>query len=625
MEKEQKIKVIRIITSIVLLMATYILAIPEEIHIGLCAIAYVIIGADIVYAALRNLCKGQFLGESFLMTIATVGAFVIGEYPEAVAVMMFYQIGELFSDIAVERSRASIAALMDIRPDYANIEKEGSLTRVSPSDVPVGSIIVVKPGEKIPLDGKIISGSTTLDTAALTGESLPREVSEGDTVISGSLNLTGVLHIRTSAIFGESTVAKILDLVENADTGKAKSEKFITRFARYYTPAVVAVAALLALVPPLIVGGEWLVWLNRSLIFLVISCPCALVVSVPLTFFGGIGGASRKGILVKSSNYLEMMAHIKTVVFDKTGTLTEGNFSVTAIYSQMMSEHELIELAALAESFSDHPLSASIRDACNLPLDKTRVTGYENIAGEGVVAIIDNRKVYAGNEKLMSRAGVSPQSCEKIGTIVHVAVDSVYMGHIVVSDNLKPQSAETIARLKASGVGKTIMLTGDRSDVAKDIAGKVNIDEFHAELLPIDKVRFVEALRKEHARSPIAFVGDGINDAPVIKLADIGIAMGAVGSDAAIEAADIVLMNDNPMNIVEGMMIARKTLSIVKQNIVFAIGIKLLMLLLGALGVVNMWAAVFADVGVTILAILNALRSMRVSNVLPHIGRSTSV
>lgn len=616
MEKEQKIKVTRIITSVVLLMAAYIPALPEGIHIGLCAIAYVIIGADIVYAALRNLCKCQFFDENFLMTIATVGAFAIGEYPEAVAVMMFYQIGELFSDIAVERSRASIAALMDIRPDYANIEKEGNLTRVSPSDVPVGSIIVVKPGEKIPLDGKIISGSTTLDTAALTGESLPREVSEGDTVISGSLNLTGVLHIRTSGTFGESTVAKILDLVENADTGKAKSEKFITRFAHYYTPAVVAVAALLALVPPLIVGGEWLVWLNRSLIFLVISCPCALVVSVPLTFFAGIGGASRKGILVKGSNYLEMMAHIKTVVFDKTGTLTRGNFSVTAIHPQMLPEHELIELAALAESFSDHPLSASIRDACNPPLDKTRVTGSENIAGEGVVAVIDNRKVYAGNEKLMLRAGVTPRSCKKTGTIVHVAVDSVYMGHIVVSDSLKPQSSETIARLKASGVGKTIMLTGDRSDVAKDIAGKVNIDEFHAELLPIDKVRFVEVLRKEHARSPIAFVGDGINDAPVIKLADIGIAMGAVGSDAAIEAADIVLMNDNPMNIVEGMMIARKTLSIVKQNIVFAIGIKLLMLLLGALGIVNMWAAVFADVGVTMLAILNALRSIRVSNVL---------
>lgn len=616
MEKEQKIKVTRIITSVVLLMAAYIPALPEGIHIGLCAIAYVIIGADIVYAALRNLCKGQFFDENFLMTIATVGAFAIGEYPEAVAVMMFYQIGELFSDIAVERSRASIAALMDIRPDYANIEKEGNLTRVSPSDVPVGSIIVVKPGEKIPLDGKIISGSTTLDTAALTGESLPREVSEGDTVISGSLNLTGVLHIRTSGTFGESTVAKILDLVENADTGKAKSEKFITRFAHYYTPIVVAVAALLALVPPLIAGGEWLVWLNRSLIFLVISCPCALVVSVPLTFFAGIGGASRKGILVKGSNYLEMMAHIKTVVFDKTGTLTRGNFSVTAIHPQMLPEHELIELAALAESFSDHPLSASIRDACNPPLDKTRVTGSENIAGEGVVAVIDNRKVYAGNEKLMLRAGVTPRSCKKTGTIVHVAVDSVYMGHIVVSDSLKPQSSETIARLKASGVGKTIMLTGDRSDVAKDIAGKVNIDEFHTELLPIDKVRFVEALRKEHARSPIAFVGDGINDAPVIKLADIGIAMGAVGSDAAIEAADIVLMNDNPMNIVEGMMIARKTLSIVKQNIVFAIGIKLLMLLLGALGIVNMWAAVFADVGVTMLAILNALRSIRVSNVL---------
>lgn len=546
------------------------------------------------------------------MTIATVGAFIIGEYPEAVAVMMFYQIGELFSDIAVARSKASISALIDIRPDYANIETDGILCKVSPEDVPAGSIIVIKPGEKVPLDGTILSGNSTLDTAALTGESLPREVSKGDAIISGSMNLTGLLRIRTSGTYGESTVAKILDLVQNADTGKAQSEKFITRFARYYTPIVVAVAALLALVPPMIIGGEWILWLNRALIFLVISCPCALVVSIPLTFFAGIGGASRKGILVKGSNYLEMLARIRMVALDKTGTLTRGDFSVTAVHPEMLSEQELIELAALAESYSDHPVSASLRNACAKPLDKARVSNVENIAGEGISATVDNRMVYAGNEKLMQRAGVTSKPCEKSGTIVHIAVDGVYMGHIVVSDSIKPQSADAIARMKAGGVKKTVMLTGDHRCVAAEVAQIVNIDEFHAELLPTDKVKIVEELRKEHPEYTIAFIGDGINDAPVLKLADVGIAMGLAGSDAAMEASDVILMNDNLMAVADGMSVARNTLKIVMQNIFFAIGVKFIMLLLGALGVANMWEAVFADVGVTVLAILNAMRAMHV-------------
>lgn len=555
---------------------------------------------------------GRIFDENFLMTIATVGAFIIGEYPEAVAVMMFYQIGELFSDIAVARSKASISALIDIRPDYANIETDGILCKVSPEDVPAGSIIVIKPGEKVPLDGTILSGNSTLDTAALTGESLPREVSKGDAIISGSMNLTGLLRIRTSGTYGESTVAKILDLVQNADTGKAQSEKFITRFARYYTPIVVAVAALLALVPPMIIGGEWILWLNRALIFLVISCPCALVVSIPLTFFAGIGGASRKGILVKGSNYLEMLARIRMVALDKTGTLTRGDFSVTAVHPEMLSEQELIELAALAESYSDHPVSASLRNACAKPLDKARVSNVENIAGEGISATVDNRMVYAGNEKLMQRAGVTSKPCEKSGTIVHIAVDGVYMGHIVVSDSIKPQSADAIARMKAGGVKKTVMLTGDHRCVAAEVAQIVNIDEFHAELLPTDKVKIVEELRKEHPEYTIAFIGDGINDAPVLKLADVGIAMGLAGSDAAMEASDVILMNDNLMAVADGMSVARNTLKIVMQNIFFAIGVKFIMLLLGALGVANMWEAVFADVGVTVLAILNAMRAMHV-------------
>ena len=603
---------IRIIASAVLLGSSYIPSFTVEIHIALCIAAYLLIGADIVYKAVRNLRYGRIFDENFLMIIATVGAFIIGEYPEAVAVMMFYQIGELFSDIAVARSKASISALIDIRPDYANIETDGILCKVSPEDVPAGSIIVIKPGEKVPLDGTILSGNSTLDTAALTGESLPREVSKGDAIISGSMNLTGLLRIRTSGTYGESTVAKILDLVQNADTGKAQSEKFITRFARYYTPIVVAVAALLALVPPMIIGGEWILWLNRALIFLVISCPCALVVSIPLTFFAGIGGASRKGILVKGSNYLEMLARIRMVALDKTGTLTRGDFSVTAVHPEMLSEQELIELAALTESYSDHPVSASLRNACAKPLDKARVSNVENIAGEGISATVDNRMVYAGNEKLMQRAGVTSKPCEKSGTIVHIAVDGVYMGHIVVSDSIKPQSADAIARMKAGGVKKTVMLTGDHRCVAAEVAQIVNIDEFHAELLPTDKVKIVEELRKEHPEYTIAFIGDGINDAPVLKLADVGIAMGLAGSDAAMEASDVILMNDNLMAVADGMSVARNTLKIVMQNIFFAIGVKFIMLLLGALGVANMWEAVFADVGVTVLAILNAMRAMHV-------------
>ena len=612
METEHKIMSIRIIASAVLLGSSYIPSFTVEIHIALCIAAYLLIGADIVYKAVRNLRYGRIFDENFLMTIATVGAFIIGEYPEAVAVMMFYQIGELFSDIAVARSKASISALIDIRPDYANIETDGILCKVSPEDVPAGSIIVIKPGEKVPLDGTILSGNSTLDTAALTGESLPREVSKGDAIISGSMNLTGLLRIRTSGTYGESTVAKILDLVQNADTGKAQSEKFITRFARYYTPIVVAVAALLALVPPMIIGGEWILWLNRALIFLVISCPCALVVSIPLTFFAGIGGASRKGILVKGSNYLEMLVRIRMVALDKTGTLTRGDFSVTAVHPEMLSEQELIELAALTESYSDHPVSASLRNACAKPLDKARVSNVENIAGEGISATVDNRMVYAGNEKLMQRAGVTSKPCEKSGTIVHIAVDGVYMGHIVVSDSIKPQSADAIARMKAGGVKKTVMLTGDHRCVAAEVAQIVNIDEFHAELLPTDKVKIVEELRKEHPEYTIAFIGDGINDAPVLKLADVGIAMGLAGSDAAMEASDVILMNDNLMAVADGMSVARNTLKIVMQNIFFAIGVKFIMLLLGALGVANMWEAVFADVGVTVLAIANAMRAMQV-------------
>lgn len=610
METEHKILISRIVACVAICGLSFLPALPAWAYIATFALAYAVIGADVVYRAVRNLFHGNFFDEHFLMSIATLGAFAIGEYPEAVAVMLFYQVGELFQDIAVARSRASISSLMDIRPDYANIEEDGELRQVAPDDVPGGSVIIVKPGEKIPLDGVVISGESSVDTSALTGESLPRDVSEGNPVVSGSLNMTGVIHIRTSGDYGESTVARILELVENADTGKAKAEKFMTRFARYYTPAVVAAAVLLAVVPSLVSGGNWTVWLNRALIFLVVSCPCALVVSIPLTFFAGIGGASRRGILIKGSNYLEILARVGTVVFDKTGTLTRGNFSVTAVHPEIISGEMLVELAALAEIYSDHPVAVSLRSAYGGQLDKERVADVKNFAGEGIFAVVDGREVYAGNDRLMSRAGVEAKQCEKSGTIVHLAVDGVYMGHIVVSDSIKPEAADAVSGLRLSGVKKVVMLTGDRQDVAEEVSGALGMDEVYAGLLPADKVSRMEELRSAGSQK-IAFVGDGINDAPVLKLADVGIAMGAVGSDAAIEAADVVLIDDNPMKVAESIRISRRTLRIVVQNIVFAIGIKLAMLLLGALGIAGMWEAVFADVGVTVLAVLNSLRAMR--------------
>ena len=613
MEKEQKIMVARIVVSGAMLGFVLFLPLSEMVRMCLCLAAYLIIGADVIYEAVESIFHKELFDEHFLMAIATVGALAIGEYPEAVAVMFFYQIGELFSDIALERSRASISSLMDIRPDYANLEDSaGTVRKVSPSDVPQGSIIMVKPGEKIPIDGVVISGESSLDTAALTGESMPRDVSEGAEVLSGSLNMTGLLRIKTTSSFGESTVSKILDLVENAQTGKAKTEKFITRFARVYTPSVVAGAVLLAVLPPLFTGGDWPVWLHRALIFLVISCPCALVISIPLTFFAGIGGASRKGILVKGSNYMEVLSKVRTMVFDKTGTLTKGRFSVSEISAVDSDEAGLLEKAALAESFSSHPVAVSLRSAYGKPLDESRVSDVKDYSGEGICATVDGQGIYAGNEKLMRRIGVEPVPVSKIGTVVYVATEGKFLGYIVVSDTLKPTAAEAMRLLKAAGVQKTVMLTGDRADVAKEVAGELALDEYHAGLLPADKVERVKALKESDGQAVLAFVGDGVNDAPVLKLADIGIAMGGVGSDAAIEAADVVLMDDDPVKIALGIKIAKKTLRIVVQNIVFAIGVKLLFLLLGALGVANMWEAVFADVGVTVIAILNSLRAMRV-------------
>lgn len=611
MEDEHKIMIARVAVSGLLLCTTFFAALPEVVAVAIGVVAYLVVGADIILKAVRNAIHGDVFDENFLMAIATIGAFAIGEYPEAVAVMMFYQVGELFSDIAVERSKASISSLMDIRPDYANIMRDGDLVRVAPADVPQGSVIVVKPGEKIPLDGTVVEGRSVLDTSALTGESLPRDVQTGSEVLSGCLNLTGVISIRTSGTYGSSTVAKILDLVENAEVGKAQSEKFITRFARYYTPIVVAVAVLLAVMPPLVVGGDWRVWFNRALVFLVVSCPCALVISIPLTFFAGIGGASRRGILVKGSSYLELLAQLRTVVFDKTGTITQGNFTVTYVDALNGDTRELLELSALAECYSEHPVSASLREAYGAQIDKSRVTEVQDFAGEGISAAVDGRRVYVGNEKLMKRAGVDFHPCTKIGTVVYVAAETAYMGCIVVSDSLKPQSQAAIAELKSLGVARVVMLTGDRANVAGEVAREAGVDEYHADLLPVDKVRYVDDYRRGNSRSAVAFVGDGVNDAPVLKMADVGIAMGAAGSDAAIEAADVVLMNDNPKSIADGVKIARITRRIVMQNISFAIGVKVIVLMLGAAGWVSMWAAVFADVGVTMLAVLNALRALR--------------
>lgn len=615
MEKEQKITLARIIVSLLMLAGAWFFESDENIvKIIFYAAAYLVIGGDIVFNAVRNVFHGEIFDENFLMAVATIGAFATGQYPEAVAVMLFYQVGEMFQDIAVDRSRKSISSLMDIRPDYANLDDgNGGFTQVAPDAVPAGSIIVVKPGEKIPLDGVVVSGTSSLDTAALTGESLPREVGADSQVLSGSLNMTGLLKIRTSGTYGESTVARILDLVENADTGKAKTEKFITRFAKYYTPAVVGAAVLLAILPSLI-DGQWLTWLNRALIFLVISCPCALVVSIPLTFFAGIGGASRRGILIKGSNYLEALSRLGTVVFDKTGTLTKGDFNVTAVVPfNGCKSADLLTLAASAEVYSDHPVAVALRKACGREIVRANVSATENFAGEGIRANVGGRSVLAGNDKLMLRFGVNAYVTDQPGTIVHVAADCKYLGYIIISDTVKPQSASAVTDLRREGISKIVMLTGDRKAAADAVAVQVGVDEVYAGLLPVDKVQHVESLLSaEPSAWRLAFVGDGINDAPVLKIADVGISMGAAGSDAAIEASDVVLMDDNPHKVAEAVTVARRTMRIVCQNIIFAIGVKLLFLLLAALGIANMWEAVFADVGVTVIAVLNALRAMRV-------------
>ena len=574
--------------------------------------AYVVAGGEVLLRAAKNILRGQVFDENFLMAVASLGAMLMGEATEAVAVMLFYQIGEWFQDRAVDKSRASIAQLMDIRPDHANhVLADGSVEVVPPQSLKAGDILLVKPGERIPLDGVILEGTSTLNTSALTGESIPRDVAEGDTVLSGCVNQTGVLRLRATGAYESSTVARILRLVEDSGERKASTERFITRFARWYTPAVCLAALLLALVPPLFVG-EWTEWIKRALTFLVISCPCALVISVPLTFFGGVGGASRRGVLIKGANYLEQLAKTDIAVFDKTGTLTRGTFEVTAIHPNQITEEELLELAALAESYSDHPISASLRAAWNRVLDKNRVTDVQEIAGRGIHALVDGRSVYAGNERLMADVHVESRPCHRQGTIVHVALDGVYMGHIVIADRVKEGSAEAIAELKALGVARTVMLTGDQSAVAQSVAKELGVDEVHAELLPGDKVEQVERLMKQKPEGAmLAFVGDGINDAPVLRRADLGIAMGGVGSDAAIEAADIVLMDDDPRKLPCAIRIARHTLRIANQNIIFALSVKAIILVMGAMGLANMWLAVFADVGVSFLAILNAMRAMR--------------
>ena len=618
MTKKQKKTRRRILTALGLFLALELAehlapdALPGLAWPVLYLIPYGIIGWDVLWRAIRNIKNGQVFDENFLMSVATIGAFGCGEYPEAVAVMLFYQVGELFQSVAVDRSRKSISALMDIRPDYANIEQNGELVQVDPEEVSVGDVIVVKAGERVPLDGTVLEGTSSLDTAALTGESLPRDVQAGDEVVSGCVNLTGVLHVKVNKPFGESTVAKILDLVENSSSKKAKAENFITKFARYYTPAVVFAALALAALPPLLGMGPWLMWVQRALNFLVVSCPCALVISIPLSFFGGIGGASKQGILVKGGNYLEALAQAGIVVFDKTGTLTKGSFEVTAVHPQQVGEGELLELAALAERFSDHPISRSIQAACQSAPDPNRVTDAKEIAGHGVRAVVDGKTVLAGNQKLMDQFHIPfEDACHHVGTIIHVAVDGVYMGHIVISDQVKEGAKETLRDLKAAGVRKTVMLTGDSQAVGQAVARQLGLDEVHAELLPGDKVDQVERLlQSKGPKEQLVFVGDGINDAPVLSRADIGVAMGAMGSDAAIEAADIVLMDDDLKKLPVAVRIARKTLRIVRENIVFALAVKFLVLILSAVGVANMWWAVFADVGVSVIAILNSMRML---------------
>lgn len=612
MSKKQKRMLFRVLASAVLFAVALLLPTEGWLRLFTFLIPYAVIAWDVLWRAVRNIAHGQVFDENFLMSLATVGALATGEYPEAVFVMLFYQVGELFQSYAVDQSRKSITSLMDIRPDYANIEVDGQLRQVDPEDVAVGDTIVIKAGERIPLDGVVLEGTSNVDTAALTGESLPREAQPGDDVISGCVNLSGLLRVRVTKAFEESTVAKILDLVENSSSKKAKAENFITKFARYYTPAVVLAAVALALLPPLFTSIQWVDSIQRALNFLVVSCPCALVISVPLSFFGGIGGASKNGILVKGGNYLEVLAKTELVVFDKTGTLTRGVFNVTAIHPDHCGEAQLLELAALAESYSDHPISRSLKEAYGKELDASRVSNVEELSGRGVRATVDGRQICAGNDKLMEDIGVKWHPCHHVGTTVHVAVEGKYIGHIVISDEVKPDAKEAIAALKAQGVKKTVMLTGDAKAVGESVAKDLGLDEAYTQLLPGDKVERVEALLSEKSpKGKLAFVGDGINDAPVLSRADIGIAMGALGSDAAIEAADIVLMDDKPSKIAKAMEISQRTLRIVRQNIVFALAVKLLVLALTPFGIANMWEAVFADVGVMVIAILNASRALQ--------------
>ena len=626
MTKKQKKMLVRILITAVMLIVLNFIPITGVWQLLAYVAAYLVIGYDILRKAGKGILNGRAFDENFLMALATLGAFFLaiwtksGDYVEGIAVMLFYQIGELFQSYAVGKSRKNISALMDIRPDYANIEADGQLTQVDPDEVAVGSIIVVQPGEKVPLDGVVVEGTSSLNTSALTGESLPRDVKEGDEIISGCIDMSGVLKIRTTKAFGESTVSKILDLVENASSRKSRSEAFISRFAKVYTPAVCVAALALAVLVPLgrmLAGLDagWTDWVYRALSFLVVSCPCALVISIPLSFFAGIGGASREGVLIKGSNYLEALSEAKIVVFDKTGTLTQGVFEVTAVHHNELDANKVLEYAALAECASSHPISKSLQKAYGKAIDRSRVTGIEEISGHGITATVDGHSVAAGNAKLMQKLGIEYHDCHCVGTIIHMAIDGVYAGHIVISDIIKPHSAEAIARLKKSGVSKTVMLTGDARRVAEQVAGELGVDEVRSELLPGDKVAEVEKLLAEKApKDNLAFVGDGINDAPVLTRADIGIAMGAMGSDAAIEAADVVLMDDDPLQIAKAIRISRKCIGIVRQNIVFSLIVKFACLALTAAGITNMWAAIFADVGVMILAVLNAIRALRVHN-----------
>jgi Cd2+/Zn2+-exporting ATPase len=626
MTKKQKKMLVRILITAVALVILQLLPVTGVLRLVLYLAVYLLIGYDILRKALKGMKNGRLFDENFLMAVATVGAFALaiaqksGDYLEGIAVMLFYQIGELFQSYAVGRSRRNITELMDIRPDYANVERDGQLEQVDPDEVEVGTVIVVQPGEKVPIDGVVVEGTSTLNTSALTGESLPREVAVGEEILSGCVNMTGVLKIETTKEFGESTVSQILDLVENASSRKSRSEEFIAKFAKVYTPAVCGAALALAVLPPVVrmalgLGGQWAVWVYRALSFLVVSCPCALVISIPLTFFAGIGGASREGVLVKGSNYLETLSQTKIVVFDKTGTLTQGTFAVSDVHHNSMDREKLLEYAALAESASSHPISKSLRQAHGKDLDRSRVSNIQEISGHGVTATVDGQTVAAGNDKLMQQLDVDYHPCSSVGTIVHMAVDDDYAGHIVISDTVKPHAAQAIRELKAAGVTQTVMLTGDTKAVAESVAKDLGIDTVYSQLLPGDKVEKVEKLLADKPeKAKLAFVGDGINDAPVLARADIGIAMGAMGSDAAIEAADVVLMDDDPLKIAKAIKISRKCLGIVKENIAFALVVKFACLALVALGVANMWAAIFADVGVMVLAVLNAIRALRVRN-----------